>query len=454
MTVKHAERAWQLQLRAKGEDRLELTVYDVIGKDFFGEGVSAKDILVRLRAAPEAKQIDLRINSVGGIVDEAKAMVNLLGERAASGATVTAYVDSLAASAASYLTTAAERVVMPSNAFLMLHEVRSMARGRASDFEAFAEVMRKTNAQIAEAYAAASARRGKKKSADDYLAAIAKGDLYLTAAEAIEWGLADEETQAVKVAACLVDISEAELPEPIREQLRSAPYVLTARVEPAPPAPAPNDSPPPPGPLPGMAGKENRMKLIAKLLGLPDTATEEELAGALEKRLAAVSEKPVMVSGVKLLNVATEEEAAARVNQLSNLSIAIMAMTGKETIAEATLALNAWKVGSEQAGELATRVTQLENSTRVAKLEASIEKLSREGRLAPAQHDWARKQFNTAEQLDTFALTMPPMVKIGPVESPSGGISNTLTDEEKNVCKLTGVSEAAFLETKRLQAGV
>lgn len=215
---------WQFHIEAKAGDTLEITVYDVIGESFWEDGVTAKDVLKALRSAPNAKTINLRINSVGGVVDDAKAMVNLLDERKRAGATVVAYVDGLAASAAAYLTTVADRVVMPSNAFMMIHEVRGGVRGTASELVAHAELMSRYNQQLVEAFAATSARRGVAKSAQDYLDAFAKGDTYLDASEAIAWGLADEETDALDVAACLVDVSTL---DGLPEALRRAPYVAS-----------------------------------------------------------------------------------------------------------------------------------------------------------------------------------------------------------------------------------
>src|SRR6478609_2583225 len=201
-----SERSWTVALREKSADELELAVYDVIGGGFFADGVMAKDILAKLQTAPRAKRIVVRVNSIGGVVDEAKAMANLLLERAANGAEIVGKVDSIAASAASYLLTAATRVEMPANSFQMLHGVRSVVRGTAADLEETAKLFRRTNEQLAEAYAAAGARRGKTKTKDDYLALFESGDTYLTADEAIEYGLADTKIEHVKMVACLADI--------------------------------------------------------------------------------------------------------------------------------------------------------------------------------------------------------------------------------------------------------
>jgi len=229
-----AKQKWSFRVEAKADGGIEIAVYDIIGKSFWGDGISAGDVLTALRANPSAKTISLRINSVGGFVDDAKAMGNLLAERAAAGVEIVAHVDGLAASAASYLLTFASRVLMPSNAFQMLHQARAGVMGNAQEMANAAEVLRKTNEQLAEAYAGASARRGKDKTKADYMAAFDKGDLYLTAAEAIEWGLADETAEPLKAAACLVDLTElGDAPA----DLRRAPYASNDPPAPAPVAP-------------------------------------------------------------------------------------------------------------------------------------------------------------------------------------------------------------------------
>lgn len=282
------EHGWQVEARALAASKLEIAVHDVIGKSFWDEGgVTSKDFLASLRSVPDAKEIDLRVNSIGGIVDEAKGMRNLLLERAAAGVKVTGYVDGIAASAASYLLTAAERVVMPDNAFQMLHEAYGGVRGRARDIAGHAELMARINDQLASAYAEASQRRGKDKTKEDFLALLAQGDTYFDADEAIEWGLADEKIGGLKVAACLVDL--AERAEAAPERLRGAPYVVGAvradTSEPSAPVKAQLD-------LPGLSaraqqnpgtGKDNNMKLILAALGLSEDADEASIVAAINK---------------------------------------------------------------------------------------------------------------------------------------------------------------------------
>jgi ATP-dependent Clp protease protease subunit len=245
---------WSFRVEAKAADDIEIAVYDIIGKSFWGDGVSASDVLKALRAAPTAKTISLRINSVGGFVDDAKAMGNLLAERAAAGVEIVAHVDGIAASAASYLLTFASRVIMPANAFQMIHQARAGVAGNATEMETAAGVLRKTNVQLAEAYAAASARRGKNKTAADYLAAFDKGDTYLTAAEAIEWGLADESVEPLKAAACLVDLTELGA---VPAALLAAPYANVIKTPLPAPAQPVAQSPASAAPQPSASGGTN-----------------------------------------------------------------------------------------------------------------------------------------------------------------------------------------------------
>jgi ATP-dependent Clp protease protease subunit len=455
-----AERPWNVAIRAVAGDELEIAVYDVIGETFWGEGFTAKDFLVKLRAAPAAKKISLRINSVGGVVDDAKAMVNLLRERATAGVEIVATVDGLAASSASFLLTAADRVEMPANAMQMVHGVRTIARGTAEDFEVVAARMRVINEQLAEAYAAASSRRGKKKSKDDYLALFAVGDTYLTADEAIEYGLADSKIETLKVAACLADINGL---EGAPQALRSAPYVVLASTgEPA--LTPPQQTPPGPGArlqIPD-TGKENNMKTIAlaafaAVLGMTveqiEAAEDSVVLDAAKKLKAKADAEPVSsvtVSGVRLVGVATEVEATAKIQDFQRGVMQVLGATGKATIAEAMPVVLSWKAGSEQAAELTKTVATLTEQTRVAKRDAAIVASN----IPPARHEWARTAFMTAEAVETFAAGLPAGFFTAINEPKDKETSTALTAEERSVCKTLGMSEEQFLKEKNLQRKV
>lgn len=218
---------WAIELLATKDTSLEIAIHDEIGESFWSEGMTSKSFLGAVRAKPDARKMALRVNSIGGVIDDAKAMVNIINERAAEGVQVTAYIDGIAASAASYLLTAAMRVVMPANTFIMIHGASTGVRGKAEDFESIATLLRRTNEQIADGYAEASKRRGKNKTKEEFLALMGDvPDVYLDADQAIEWGLADEKLEPLKIAARRVSLGDLEEHAP--EALRAAPYVLRA----------------------------------------------------------------------------------------------------------------------------------------------------------------------------------------------------------------------------------
>jgi len=103
----------------------EVLIHDEIGT----YGISARCFLAELGALPEGAAIDLRLNSPGGSVFDAVAIHNALSRHAG---TVTVWIDGIAASAASYIAMAGDEIVMPENAFLMIHDPSGPVMGNVS----------------------------------------------------------------------------------------------------------------------------------------------------------------------------------------------------------------------------------------------------------------------------------------------------------------------------------
>src|SRR5688500_9703008 len=87
----------QYRMVNKANDRGEIWLYGIIGMDWFGDGVTAKQFADDLKKLGKVQTIDLRINSDGGVVTDARAMYNLLVEHEAK---VITHIDGIAASAA------------------------------------------------------------------------------------------------------------------------------------------------------------------------------------------------------------------------------------------------------------------------------------------------------------------------------------------------------------------
>lgn len=179
----------------KGEFRAEtaadgtntLYLYDAIvdtpeEADWFG-GVDATTFVKTLKGL--SGDVHLRINSPGGSVFAARAMAQAMREHDGQ---VIAHVDGVAASAATFITSGADRTIMAPGAMLMVHKAWTLAFGNADDFLSTAELLDKIDGTIAETYAAAAAARGVE--APDFEALMA-AETWLTGAEACEYGLAD-----------------------------------------------------------------------------------------------------------------------------------------------------------------------------------------------------------------------------------------------------------------------
>jgi ATP-dependent protease ClpP protease subunit len=179
----------------KAEDNT-IYIYDFIVSsdeeaDWFG-GVSAESFVVALKGM--SGPVQLRINSPGGDVFGARVMQQAMREYPDD---ITAHVDGLAASAATFLTSAADKTVMAEGSMLMIHKAWSIALGNADDFMHQAEILDKLDGTIAGTYANAAEQRGKKPA--DFAAMMAE-ETWMTPAEAIEMGLADEEVKSKKSA--------------------------------------------------------------------------------------------------------------------------------------------------------------------------------------------------------------------------------------------------------------
>ncbi|MEI4234479.1 head maturation protease, ClpP-related [Roseovarius sp. D22-M7] len=166
----------------------EVLIYDEIG----AYGVSAKGFLAELGALPDDAPIDLRLNSPGGSVFDAVAIHNALSRHTG---TVTVWIDGIAASAASYVAMAGDEIVMPENAFLMIHDPSGLVMGTAADMRDMAGTLDKIAASMLRGYAA---RSGKPEAE---IAAFLAAETWFDAAEALEAGLATRLAEPVRIAA-------------------------------------------------------------------------------------------------------------------------------------------------------------------------------------------------------------------------------------------------------------
>ena len=169
-------------------DSLAVYVYDEIGSF----GITAKGFIEDVASAAGVNKLDIHINSPGGDVFQGLAIYNFL-KRHKSEKTV--YVDGMAGSIASIIAMAGDKVVMPENAFMFIHNPWTVTAGNADDLRQEAEALMKMQTALMAVYA----ERTGLPDAD--LQQMMDDDTWLTASEAVEFGFADEIAGAVKMAA-------------------------------------------------------------------------------------------------------------------------------------------------------------------------------------------------------------------------------------------------------------
>lgn len=185
------KQSWfNIQRNAISNTTADVYVYDEIGI----WGITAKEFATELNALTAVETIHLHVNSPGGSVVEVLAMMQALKQHPGK---VIAYVDGLAASSASRLILAADEILIAENAFVMIHNVWSMVMGNAAEIRKEADVLDKFDAGLVNDYA----KRTGKEPAE--IEALMAADTWFTAAEAVEFGLADATIAEQKAAACV-----------------------------------------------------------------------------------------------------------------------------------------------------------------------------------------------------------------------------------------------------------
>lgn len=175
----NAKNWFRIENSAEDADSTDIFVYDSIGGWW---GMYADEFIEALGAVT-TKNINLRLNSPGGSVFEGIAIANAIRQHPA---TVTVTVDSLAASIASVVALAGDRLVMMPQSQLMIHNASGACYGDAAEMTKMADLLDKQSRNIAEAYAQRTGRPLAEW--QQYMA----DETWFTAEEAVAVGLADE----------------------------------------------------------------------------------------------------------------------------------------------------------------------------------------------------------------------------------------------------------------------
>ncbi|MFE4525435.1 head maturation protease, ClpP-related [Cytobacillus firmus] len=142
-----------MNIKNKSSTSADLYIYgDIInntGWKWDDSDVMPDDIKNLLDEIKDVKDLNIYINSGGGSVFAGLAIYNMLKR---SMANKTVYVDGVAASIASVIALAGDKVIIPSNAFLMIHKPWTGMYGNANDFRKMAEDLDRIESGIMNVY--------------------------------------------------------------------------------------------------------------------------------------------------------------------------------------------------------------------------------------------------------------------------------------------------------------
>ncbi|WIM56109.1 Clp protease ClpP [Pantoea anthophila] len=172
---------WNGGIKAAKPDENSISVFDVIGSDYWGDGVTASRIAGALRSMNGA-DVTVNINSPGGDMFEGLAIYNLLREYEGK---VTVKVLGLAASAASIIAMAGDDIQIGRGAFLMIHNCWVYAMGNRHDLEQIAADMAPFDKAMGDIYTYRSGMN-----ADD-VAKMMDSETYIGGSDAVDKGFAD-----------------------------------------------------------------------------------------------------------------------------------------------------------------------------------------------------------------------------------------------------------------------
>jgi ATP-dependent Clp protease protease subunit len=172
-----------------------MRVYEEIGEDFWsGGGITAKKFSDELQAFGDIKRLNIHINCLGGDCFTAQAIHSIISDHNSK---TTAYIDGVAASAATVIACAADEVVARHNTSYMIHHPWAVCMGNAETLRKGAEDLEKLTIPIVSVYKS----QVKGKISEDEIRQLMDDETWMTADEARDNGFVDRVRGKIKAIA-------------------------------------------------------------------------------------------------------------------------------------------------------------------------------------------------------------------------------------------------------------
>ncbi|MBG9766204.1 head maturation protease, ClpP-related [Paenibacillus polymyxa] len=218
-------------------NRPSLYIYGVIeSMDWWGDEVTPNQFKADLDQLGDVPELDVYINSDGGDVFAGQAIHSMLKRHKAH---VNVYIDGLAASIASVIAMAGDTVYMPRNAMMMIHNPWTFSAGNAAQLRKTADDLDNIRKSLIAAYI------DKSGIDETRLIELLDAETWLSADEAISYGLADEIDQGKEIAASLnAGVLNVNGQDMNLSKYKNAPKIFVVTAAAQPPASDPKPEPP------------------------------------------------------------------------------------------------------------------------------------------------------------------------------------------------------------------
>ena len=188
---------------------------------------SQRYFVENLKGLKPGDRVNLYINCMGGSVKEALGIYSALRR---CHATVYAYIDGFAASAASVIAMAGEKVIMPRNTAMMIHNAAWWDYGNPAQLRKSADDLEVINMAAIQSY---TMHAGGKLPADE-LQRMLDAETWMTAEQCMEYGLADEYGDAdvdIQVSAAQFQTASQAVKGPEARMFAAVPAFLQGHVQ-------------------------------------------------------------------------------------------------------------------------------------------------------------------------------------------------------------------------------
>lgn len=180
--IKALDLGWYQIVDKTEDDEADILIYDTIGGSWLFGGVEPAEFARELREITASK-INVRINSPGGRVFDGITIYNAIVRHPAE---IHVHVDGLAASIASVIAMAGDRVTMMKGSQMMIHDALGIAIGNAADHREYADFLERQSENLTTIYAERTGKDEKE------IRQMMLDETWMFASEAVDLGFADD----------------------------------------------------------------------------------------------------------------------------------------------------------------------------------------------------------------------------------------------------------------------